>query len=777
MQKKGKNKISKNDNKVSSMKSFKDRLSIITTIPGKSMKHIDEIYKGKTTSNRYLDRLINLLKVSIVSTKKFLEDDCLTKASSIAYTAAVSFIPMITVVLWFYTISSQVSTEKVINDINKLVIEYNLTHLNLSFIFPVITGLINNAGKIGGIGLAVLIVSATSMMRSVENSLNDIWKVKKNRPMYLKIVYYWTTLTLGPILLIAGTSLLTTLTQSFTDPTNNTAIMSNKNIWVAGDKARLYTIKSSKDLKKPQMLNNDQIDFTNQRSYSFDSNSQKFILNNKRIESLTLNKFNFHDIQFIKKRGWIVGSNGIILSTIDKGKKWKITRWDSFHFSKIIMLDAKNGYIAANKGNLFSTKNGGETWTLRQLAPSTTTFRDIFFYGDKGFICGTKGILMTTTDRGDTWQFNRLAAAKKNKNWYINLNRMYKVKNTLWMLSDEGIIFKSQNMGNTWKKIKFLGYNYYSAVFKSNKDIYISGNKGAIIHTKDGGKNWSVKVVPGIRIKSLLRKDKTLWVFGDAGLMMYSKDGGNTWKGRDGTNSILLILNFLAPFVLIWLFFLLVYTLMPNTKIPIKYSSIGAAFTSAVWVIFILGFIVYVKAFASSTFAIYGALVSIPLSLLIVYTTASIVLFGAEVSYTLMHPESYKDLRKGLKNKENIHVFYGLIILEQIYKKFEEGKGESSFNDILKAAFHNVEQVDFFTNLFLKHNIILTTAENGYLPAQTAMSLRVIEVIEIIQDIGLEIPAVPAKKSQKDKVKEIFDKIKTSRQKAIGDMTLKDFMR
>jgi hypothetical protein len=49
--------------------------------------------------------------------------------------------------------------------------------------------------------------------------------------------------------------------------------------------------------------------------------------------------------------------------------------------------------------------------------------------------------------------------------------------------------------------------------------------------------------------------------------------------------------------------------------------------------------------------------------------------------------------------------------------------------------------------------------------------------MEIIQDMSLNIPEGPAKKTQKDKVKDIFNSVKTSRNKAIGDMTLKDFMR
>jgi membrane protein len=58
-------------------------------------------------------------------------------------------------------------------------------------------------GALGGIGMLLLIYVAIRMLASIEATFNDIWGVTRGRSWLSRIVLYWTTITLGP-LLIAG---------------------------------------------------------------------------------------------------------------------------------------------------------------------------------------------------------------------------------------------------------------------------------------------------------------------------------------------------------------------------------------------------------------------------------------------------------------------------------------------------------------------------------------------------------------------------------------------
>jgi membrane protein len=59
-------------------------------------------------------------------------------------------------------------------------------------------------GTLGVAGMVLLVFVAIRMLSSIEATFNDIWGVTHGRNWLLSIVLYWTTITLGPLLL-AGT--------------------------------------------------------------------------------------------------------------------------------------------------------------------------------------------------------------------------------------------------------------------------------------------------------------------------------------------------------------------------------------------------------------------------------------------------------------------------------------------------------------------------------------------------------------------------------------------
>jgi membrane protein len=55
----------------------------------------------------------------------------------------------------------------------------------------------------GIVGLVTLIVIVLQLFTSVENAFNEIWGVRQGRSWLMRIVYYWTVLTLGAVLFFA----------------------------------------------------------------------------------------------------------------------------------------------------------------------------------------------------------------------------------------------------------------------------------------------------------------------------------------------------------------------------------------------------------------------------------------------------------------------------------------------------------------------------------------------------------------------------------------------
>ena len=738
---------------------------------------ISSAAKGEHSYGIFIDKLVNTVKVFIISTRKFLEDECLTKASSITYTIIVSLIPTLTVALTVYSVFSGVSgkKEELFRRISLFMAEHSIK-LNIDPLFAAISNLVENAGKIGGISAAIMIFSATAMLRTLEKSLNDIWKIQQQRNFLLKIIYYWAALTLGPVMLVAGTTIAAQLSEIFSAPNYASAYITNdNNIWVAGSRS---TIMQSADKKLHfASLKQEQIDFNNQKIYTYNSSTGGFQVQEYGIDPMEYRKTKFTDIQFIDETGWAVGNQGTVLQTTNGGKSWLLKRWGSFRFNDIHMLDRNTGFLAADNGSILHTDDGGKNWDVLEWEGVVNNFQYIGFYGKTGIITGSGGIILRTDDSGKTWNIEKIAEARK-KERPVNLNSVFFInRDIIWLAGDEGILLKSRNGGKSWKTVKFKEINYNDIHFFNQNEGIAAGTRGTLISTRDGGENWTMAELPTYRINRLLVKNNRLWAIGDSGLVMVSHDNGKSWKGLEGKSIISFFINFFAPFAFIWLLFFLCYVMMPNTKVPFKEAAIGSAFTGAVWVAFILLFIVYVKAFAQGTFAIYGALASIPLFLLMVYASSVIILYGAEVSYTLMHPEIYRNLQRGLKERKEIHVYYGIAILQYIFRKFEEGKGGTDYKELTKLCVYNSEEVDFFVKKFAADRLIIQDNELGYIPANNSQNILLADIINTIHDISLSVPHGVKKSPLKEYMTGIFNDMGKSRNTIVGKITLNELIK
>ena len=63
------------------------------------------------------------------------------------------------------------------------------------------------SGALGIIGMLLLVYVAIQMLASIESTFNDIWGVTRGRNWLWRIVLYWTTITLGPLLIVGALGL------------------------------------------------------------------------------------------------------------------------------------------------------------------------------------------------------------------------------------------------------------------------------------------------------------------------------------------------------------------------------------------------------------------------------------------------------------------------------------------------------------------------------------------------------------------------------------------
>jgi membrane protein len=66
----------------------------------------------------------------------------------------------------------------------------------------------SRSGTAGAVGLLTLLLIAIQLFSSIENTFNDIWGVRRGRSWIMRVVYYWTVITLGALLFFTSFTLL-----------------------------------------------------------------------------------------------------------------------------------------------------------------------------------------------------------------------------------------------------------------------------------------------------------------------------------------------------------------------------------------------------------------------------------------------------------------------------------------------------------------------------------------------------------------------------------------
>lgn len=64
------------------------------------------------------------------------------------------------------------------------------------------------SGSAGTVGFFSLVVIVLLLFKTVEDTFNEIWGVRSGRSLLMRVVYYWTILTLGAVLFFASVTLL-----------------------------------------------------------------------------------------------------------------------------------------------------------------------------------------------------------------------------------------------------------------------------------------------------------------------------------------------------------------------------------------------------------------------------------------------------------------------------------------------------------------------------------------------------------------------------------------
>lgn len=231
----------------------------------------------------------------------------------------------------------------------------------------------------------------------------------------------------------------------------------------------------------------------------------------------------FYDVQPISpEKAIIVGYGGKILLTNDAGRTWEVAQSNTDGaIYKLAMTDASNGWAVGQAGLLLKTTDGGKTWQKVDSGTQSSLFSIYAASPQRLVAVGERATVLSSEDGGATWNAVKVDAKPREAG----------SNEAMEGLSDTEVIAQDPAL--------------YDVRFVDDKNGWVVGEFGKILHTSDGGKTWTEQqntlvggeIVDALDLPTFYGIDclnaQDCVTVGLDGKIAATSDGGKTWAFQD----------------------------------------------------------------------------------------------------------------------------------------------------------------------------------------------------------------------------------------------------
>lgn len=239
-----------------------------------------------------------------------------------------------------------------------------------------------------------------------------------------------------------------------------------------------------------------------------------------------------------KDTGFVVGSNGVILKTINGGSVWFGQNSGVIHsLNAVFFLNDTIGFIVGDYGVFLKTINGGANWTQYDVLTPQHLYSIQFVNESIGYAGSGNGVLHKSIDGGVNW-----TPINMGNNLVITSIQFTDENNGLVNCCDfNGVtqILKTNNGGASWTTSYSSSTIDFHSIFFIPQTNFQTGfavgkaNTGSarIIRTIDGGTTWQAQSA-GLNgeLRNVFFPDNNRgYAVGLSGKMIRTTDIGATW--------------------------------------------------------------------------------------------------------------------------------------------------------------------------------------------------------------------------------------------------------
>ncbi len=137
--------------------------------------------------------------------ERFREDSLGLTASSLTFTTILALVPFFTVALAVFTAFPMFG--KLQDVLQRWLLDSLVPESIARQVLGYLTQFSAKASRLGLLGFSMLLATALALILTIDRTLNNIWRVRRLRPLGQRVLIYWAAITLGPLLLGASLAL------------------------------------------------------------------------------------------------------------------------------------------------------------------------------------------------------------------------------------------------------------------------------------------------------------------------------------------------------------------------------------------------------------------------------------------------------------------------------------------------------------------------------------------------------------------------------------------
>jgi membrane protein len=233
-------------------------------------------------------------------------------------------------------------------------------------------------------------------------------------------------------------------------------------------------------------------------------------------------------------------------------------------------------------------------------------------------------------------------------------------------------------------------------------------------------------------------------------------------------------LSWLAPYALIIGSFVLLYVIIPNTRVRLKPALIGGVFAGILWAgggRLFTGFIVSMSRYE----AIYAGFAIVLVAMVWLYLSWLILLLGTQLAFYVQHPE-YLPLGQRAPSASNATrerlALSAMLLVGKDFEKPGHGWRIESLASSLRVQRHLVEPI---VTALMAAGLLTRTAEYRLVPARDLRRIGVADILAAVRDSKHESHH-EADEEWNTTVQSVADDVERAIHEAVGRRTLADLV-